>query len=548
MRVDRCCAQLPQALSRSAPHPGAGGALRRLMASGAVGLACSMGGAPAFATGDDPLSAIDWLSQSVSTPGAGKAGKPAGPVKTIEPPVTSEGALPVTVSSTSLDIPSPDSVGLISPSVSGLPRNLWGAGLSDEIARAVIRDRMESLPALRQLFLTMLLAEADPPIDAGNDGRLLLARVDKLLQIGALEQAAALIDIAGDGTPDLFRRAFDIAILTGREDKACERMQKAPGLAPTLPAHVFCLARGGEWDAAALTLTSADALGDVDKAQTALLSRFLDPDLFEADTVPPPPSPVTPLDWKLYEAIGETIPTGRMPIAFAYAEIGPQSGWKAQIEAAERLTRAGTIAPNVLLGLYTERDAAASGGVWDRVDAFQAFDAAMQSQDKTRIAATLPPVWARMQEAELEVPFASLYGPALAALDLPPDAARIAFRIGLLSPQYETIAGAHKALDETEIFLTGLALGDITGLRAPDMMGRAIAPAFLTPELSDEARMLLDGMRLGEAILLAIEDIQRGVDGNVSGVTRGLSLLRKVKLENVARRTALELMILERRG
>ena len=502
--------------------------------------------APAFATGDDPMSAIDWLSQSVSSPG--RSSRATEPAKPKETPVASGGALPVMVATTPLDGFSPDAVGLISPGVSGLPRNLWGNGLTDEISRAVIRDRMESLPALRQLFLTMLLAEADAPPDSGGEGRLLQARIDKLLLIGALEQAAALIDIAGDDTPELFRRAFDIAILTGREDKACERMQKAPGLAPTLPARVFCLARSGDWDAAALTLTSAETLGDVDKGQTALLSRFLDPDLFEADELPPPPNPVTPLDWKLYEAIGETIPTGRLPIAFAYAEIGPQSGWKAQIEAAERLTRAGTITPNVLLGLYTERDPAASGGVWERVRAFQSFDAAMQSGDVARIAETLPAAWARMQEAELEVPFAFLYGPALSGLDLPADSARLAFRIGLLSPQFERIARAHKPADETEAFLAGLALGQIEGLRAPDAMGRAIAPAFLAPQLSDEARMLVEGMRLGEALLLAIEDVQRGVEGNPHGVTRGLSLLRKVKLENVARRTALELMILERRG
>ncbi|MES2541924.1 MAG: hypothetical protein V4583_15285, partial [Pseudomonadota bacterium] len=100
---------------------------------------------------------------------------------------------------------------------------------------------------------------------------------------------------------------------------------------------------------------------------------FLDPDLFEGEPVPPAPSPVTPLDWMIYAAIGEPLPTEGLPIAFSYAELSPRVGWKSQIEAAERLTRAGTIPPNVILGLYTEREPAASGGVWDRVATFQAF-------------------------------------------------------------------------------------------------------------------------------------------------------------------------------
>ncbi len=349
-------------------------------------------------------------------------------------------------------------------------------------------------------------------------------------------------------TPELFRRAFDVALLTGHEDLACEDMQRHPELAPTLQARVFCLARGGKWDVAALTLQTATALGQVTPDQAALLGRFLDPDLYEGEPVPPPPLPVTPLDWKMFEAIGEPLTTDSLPVAFAYAEISPNFGWKAQVEAAERLTRAGTIAPNVLLGLYTERDPAASGGVWDRVEAFQAFDAAFTARDLPRIAQELPVVWARMQEAELEVPFAFLYGDDLAAMKLEGEAGRIAFRVGLLGPGYETVAKGHVAQDQTEAFLIALATGQVSGVTPPDSMGRAIQPAFLTPEPSPRTAELVANDRLGEAILAAIDDIAGGVEGDLQGVSQGLSLLRQVRLETVARRTALELMILERRG
>lgn len=520
-------------------------------------LSTSLTGAalPLLAAGDDPLSAIDWLSQSVNAPAATltaapveSSASPAPQPDPGEPPVTEGGALPEVVATTSLDGPSPDAVGLIPPAVSGFPRDLWGAGLTLEIAKAISQDRMDSLPALRQLFLTMLLAEAAPPIDSEGKGILLQARIDKLLHLGALEQAAALIDIAGKTSPDLFRRAFDVALLTGHEDRACEDMQADPRLAPTLQARVFCLARDNAWDVAALTLQTAQALGQVTPDQAALMGRFLDPDLFEGEPVPPPPVPVTPLDWKMFEGIGEPLSTAGLPVAFAYAEISPNFGWKAQIEAAERLTRAGTIAPNVILGLYTERDPAASGGMWDRVDAFQLFDAAFVARDLARISQTLPVVWSEMQQAELEVPFAVLYGAELAALPLTGDAAAIAFRVGLLSPAYETVAQARTPTDATEAFLIAIAKGDVKGAPPPDSMARAIAPAFLSPAPSTRAQEMLDGNRLGEAILVAIDDIASGVQGDMRGVTEGLSLLRGVRLETVARRTALELMILERRG
>jgi hypothetical protein len=512
---------------------------------------------PSLAAGDDPLSAIDWLSASVSAPPGGllsappvaSAASPAPAPAPGEPPVAEGGALPAVVATTPLDGPSPDAVGLIASAVSGFPRDLWGAGLTLEVARAVTADRADSLPALRQLFLTLILAEAEPPADSEAKGILLLARVDKLLQLGALEQAAALIDLAGAETSaELFRRAFDVALLTGHEDRACETMMANPALAPTLQARVLCLARAGQWDVAALTLQTAAALGQVGPDQAALMGRFLDPDLFEGEPVPPPPVPVTPLDFKMYEGIGEPLSTASLPVAFAYAEISPHFGWKAQIEAAERLTAAGTIAPNVILGLYTEREASASGGVWDRVEAFQAFDAAFAARDPARVAATLPAAWDRMQEVELEVAFALLYGADLAKMGLTGEAGAIAFRAGLLSPAYETVARAHAPADLTEAFLVAVATGQMAGVIPPDRLARAIAPAFTAPRASETAAALMQGNRLGEAILAAIDDIADGVQGNLAGVTQGLSLLRLVRLEGVARRTALELMLLERRG
>jgi hypothetical protein len=502
---------------------------------------------PSAAQEGGPLSAIDWLSQSISAP----AGQGTGGIAVAidEPPVTDQGgALPEPVATTSLDGPAPDGVGLIPAAVSGLPHNLWGAGLTREIAAALVAHPDDDLPALRQLFLTILLAEADPPVDAAGKGELLLVRIDKLLALGALEQASALIEAAGATTPDLFRRAFDVALLTGAEDRACEKMAAAPDLAPTVPARIFCLARSGDWDTAALTLHSAEALGEITADQAALLARFLDPDLFENDPVPPAPSPVTPLDWVMFDAIGEPLPTGGLPIAFSYGEISPRAGWKAQIEAAERLTKGGTIPPNVILGLYTERAPAASGGVWDRAAAFQKFETALSSGDSARVTATLPEVWARMQEAELEVPFAFLFGQRLIDLPLEGEAAGIALRVALLSPYLDAATRRMKPNGPQEAFLLALAKGDLSGIVPPDSLARAIAAAYRAPAPPAEGQALLEGKRTGEAILLAIDSIARGVQGDLRGVTDGLALLRAAGLDSIARRTALELMILERRG
>ena len=488
-----------------------------------------------------PLSAIDWLSQSLVTPVALPA--------PTEPAVITGGAVPEGVTTSTLDQSSLDAIGILPPRVTGLPRNLWGLGPAAAIESVLARQSAQDLPALQGLLITLLLAEADPPADAGTTGSLLLARIDKLLAIGALDQARALLDAAGPATsPDLFRRYFDVALLVGDEDRACTTLRNAPGLAPALPTRIFCLARAGDFDAAQLTLDTARVLGTVAPETADLLARFMDPELDDTGQTLPRPDPVTPLDLRIFEAIGAPLPTETLPLAFSHADLSAHAGWKAQLAAVERLSRAGAIAPNMLLGLYTDQKPAASGGVWDRVATFQKLDAAITAADARAVAQALPAAWSAMRQAELEVPLAELYADKLARMKLTGDAAETAFEIGLLSTDYRSAAPAPLPLSRRDAFLQGLTRGDLRGIDPPDSLARAIALAFLTPAIPPEIQSLLEENRTGEAILTAMEHIGHGTAGDLRGVTDGLSTLRRIGLEDVARRTALQLLLLDRRG
>ena len=66
--------------------------------------------------------------------------------------------------------------------------------------------------------------------------------------------------------------------------------------------------------------------------------------------------------------------------------------------------------------------------------------------------------------------------------------------------------------------------------------------------LAEAARVLIEQKRVGEAILLAVSLVASGLHGDETQVAQGLAVLRELGLEDAARRTALELMILERRG
>ncbi|WP_343078901.1 hypothetical protein [Ostreiculturibacter nitratireducens] len=494
---------------------------------------------------EEPLSAIDWLSKSVADPST----PVAMPLPQPSEPDVTDGAPVDPISVTPIDAPSLDALGLLPAAMAGLPRDLWGTTPTEELARLLRDERVDTLPAIQSLLYTLLIAELDPPADADGGETLYLARVDRLLDLGALDPALALLELPDTPRPEPFRRWFDTALLLGEENRACETMRATPEVAPTFPARIFCLARGGDWNAAALSLRTGEALGYIEPEMAELLTRFLDPELFDGEPDMPPPARPSPLVFRLMEAIGQPLPTATLPVAFANSDLRSNSGWKTRIEAGERLARTGAIDPNRLLGLYTEQLPAASGGVWDRVAAIQRLDAAIADRDENAVAKTLPAAWRQMTAVELEVPFAALYGETLSALPLTGEAGRMAFRIGLLSEGYEKIARTRTPEDGIETFLIGLAQGNVTTLAPPDQLGGAIKRAFArTAAPSDEFATLLKEKRLGEAILRAIEKVTEGAKGDLREVTDGLALLRSVGLETTARRAALELMLLERRG
>ncbi|MFC7704967.1 hypothetical protein ACFQXB_12245 [Plastorhodobacter daqingensis] len=507
-----------------------------------VALGALLAPLPALAQ-EAPLSAIDWLSESVASP-------PPQPVTPrAEEPAITDSALPEEISTRPIDGPSRDATGLLAPSVTGLPRKLWGETSTDELIALIRAQRPGGLPAVQDLLYTLLMAEVDPPADSDHSGRLFLARVDKLLEFGALDPAMSLLELAGQDEPETFRRFFDVALLMGDEDRACDTMRATPEIAPTFQARIFCLARGGDWNAAALSLRTGHALGQISAEDEALLARFLDPELFEGEPDLVPPSRPTPLVWRMFEALGEPIPTQTLPVAFAQADLRANTGWKSQIEAAERLARLGAISPNRLLGLYTERVPAASGGVWDRVRAVQRLDQALNREDAPDVLAqAVQTAWEVMGDAELEVILGQLYGEALMTRDLPGPAGATAYRLALLSPAYEEAATRRDPTQGEERFLAGIARGALDGASMPGSMAAAIRTGLGAEAPPADVAALIEGNRIGEALLRAARGLNEAASGDPRSAADGLAALRHLGLEDVARRAALQLMILERRG
>ncbi len=487
------------------------------------------------ASAQEPMSAIDWLSRSIEAPPVA----PAAPWKEGD----EAGVHTSEIEVTRLDRSPPDAAGLLASSVTGLPNSLWSASDATTLSRLMQTAGRAELPAVRALMYTLLLAEADPPRAIPVSGDFLQLRVDQLLRLGAVEQAEALLERAGPETPALFQRAFDAALLTGNEDARCADLDNRPEIQVRYPARIFCLARRGKWSTAALVLGTAEALGDLTPYEDALLSKFLDPDVYEEDDPLEYPEEPTPLEYRLFEAIGERMPTAPLPRAFSFVDLRPVAGWKAQLEAAERLAAAGALSENRLLGIYSARLPAASGGVWDRVEALQRFDTALSRRDKQAIMRTIRPAWQAMAEVNLQVPFARLYGPSLLTVNLIGAHQDLASEIALLSAAYEEAARTIDPVTSTDSMLIAVATGRLPDTPPVQARLRAIYDGFQQLPSTEFQQLIKDGA-LGEVILRAIGKLANGTNSDPRQVAEALALFRAVGLEETARTVALQLILL----
>ncbi len=501
-----------------------------------------------------PLAASDWLEGGATRPPLREA---SGwrPGLTVPPDARRPGAQdarprprpegvdasgPIGVSR--LDGPDADAAGLAAAAEVGLAEDFW-AGTDLAAARAALSGPAPRLPVLDSAWRHVLTAQLDPPArDQGQEGALFLDRVDALMTLGAVDLAAALIDAAGVESAPIFARRMDAALLLGDERRLCAQLALAPGLAPSLPVRIFCLAQGGDWPTAQLALASARLNGGVPPDLTPLLAAFLDDAQVDDGNDLTPPEPMTPLAFRLMEAVGQPLPTTSLPLAYAMADLRANTGWKPRIEAAERLARAGDLDARHLRAIYSEQPPAASGGVWERVAAVQKLEAALAAGGTEALAAALPPATGAMREGGLTASFAQMFGADLAQAGLPGPASRLAEALALAAATPEAwaaLAATPLPQDPARLWLRALAGdGPLPAEGAPaDPFGAALAEALAAPPpLVTEAH--------GPAFLAALRDVDAGREGDMMRAARGLTALRGLGQEPLARAAALQLLLL----
>jgi len=478
----------------------------------------------------DPLSAVDWLSKSLETP------------QNVAPEEPLVGVSIETIETTNLSNVQKDTVGLLPPQISGIPSAFWGDSPVNRLAAFIRNAPTDQIPEITALWRRIILAEIDPPIGMTQKNTLLLARLDTLLTAGDLDPAEALLKAADPNNPQLFRRWFDVSILTQRSDEACRRMVSTPNFAPTLQARIFCLARAGDWSAAAVTLYTGKALGAFSDNEALLLGMFLDPEMFDATTEPPIPAIITPLTFVMREALALPRPAQSLPLAFLHMDLQNKAGWKQRITSAERLVRERAIPSAALLDLYLEGKPSASGGVWDRVAAVQALNNTLDNDDE-KLSDALIKAHQSLAPLGLLGTLSDWFAPTLENRTLTAQGKSVGFKLAALNPNTQALALKLASSNQLDRFVASI-LSERFDAPAKGNLQQAILNALTGLSPKTVLHQTIDDGRLGEAILSALTLLHDGPTTDVGDVEVALSVLAYGGFKTEAKRIATQLLLL----
>ena len=470
-----------------------------------------------------PLSAIDWLSKENS-----KFQKSLLDEKNTETENTSD------IKVSTLTSNEYQAIGLLPIYVTGIPTTIWRNSSFDDLVYSFKTMPIFKYSPIQELVYSLLLAEARPPLNEPKRYAFLEARLNKLLNYGAVDPAIALIERASPLPERMIPLLFDISLLSSNNFPICDPIFQNTKNRELQAELIYCYARKGDWLTAHLILKTGEVLEDLNVREVSLLDRYLEVDFnVDLNALLPPPELITPLEYRLYEAIGEPIPAEYLPIQYSQSDLSGENGWRAQVIAAERLSLTGAIPENQILGVYTSNNPGVSGGMWERVKVVQDLDFALEHEED--FEHYFQNAWRVFKKTDQITVFAKLFGLRVFEKNLSVKSREIAANLLLLTNNFRLTKGYWNSSD----IRFGLTTGDFSQVKASNEIEKIILKVFTEPSIPFLVEQKLNQGKLGEVILNALLQFETGIDGNLKDFSESLSTLNLIGLDNTARRAAL---------
>ena len=279
----------------------------------------------------------------------------APPLETVAPRPLEDSGIVVN----RLDSLDPDANGLLSEGQGGFPLDFW-QGTDWTLVSALMPRMPAGSPSavIRSLAERLLTSRAAVPANKPADASFIALRVDRLLAMGRIEPALALLKIAADERRDenLARTRIEALFFNNDNAGACTAVQNARGDYTGLywsQAQAFCLALSGDHARASLI---ADLIRERENEIEPVFFTAID--ALAGARKDGAPALVTPAALHLammraarLQTPSEIVQDGAVSVLRAVA-LSPNATLEARLIAAEKAYRAGALTAAQTLRLY----------------------------------------------------------------------------------------------------------------------------------------------------------------------------------------------------
>lgn len=517
------------------------------------------------------------------------AAEPQSPPSNLSPGAPSVPSAPSGIEVAPLAPVDPEWSGILGEDNGGFPPTLWQGTPRSVVFALVSGLPLTTSPTLQDLSRRLLLANALPAAGREEASGFLAGRAEKLLSMGFVRDASALVDAGPRRSEAAERARIELKLLAGDPETACQEVREAVRRHQGVwwdRALVACHALAGRSAEAALGL---NLLREQNAPKDAAFDALVETLGGRKAKLPPMPEP-TPVHLALLGAAKLPYPGDlaavKAPAALRAIALADGTPMPQRLAAAERAAAFGALAPDELRSVYD----AAEFSPDERANALSRAKKEEGARARALLwsaakAQSLPGPRAELLKAFLAdaradyLLAARIVEPLLAEIAPSPelawfgaDAARALYAIGRPADARAWLAVAEPEAAKAVAPLAKLAEGSAVPLpvlpdgkaeQAPlffglvealgesvpaDVWAPYLRPGPAEPAPLPPAALLLaqhgavEGKRLGEALLLLVATLAEGdrLTSEPLLLVRAVAGLRALGLEETARGLAIE--------
>ena len=233
--------------------------------------------------------------------------------------------------------------------------------------------------------------------------------------MGALDEAETMVLQVPEMDSNLFKRWISISFLTGRIRKLCETLMRNSGLTQNFSVRIICLKNLDDWDAAALTLSTASNLEMFDPNREKFLIHYLDPKLVPITKLSTNTVKLDEIDDFIINSSNQISNFKFNELHYLYMILKNSSGSKNKIQAAEELAIKKSINASSLFDIYRNTNVDGSVKFWRRIIAIKNLDLTLKRNNNKSVNIAVTKAIKEMFLGNLLTLFATEYADKLSA-------------------------------------------------------------------------------------------------------------------------------------